>query len=91
MYDLETRTGEIAGHKVELDFDTRRVVINKAVLRVDGTEVDGGKVFYGDKQLRTTLDDGTQVEVMLHSGMAGELTRAQLRQPDGSWHDLVKP
>ncbi|MBE2318710.1 hypothetical protein DVA67_022220 [Solirubrobacter sp. CPCC 204708] len=90
MYDVERFGGEVAGHEVVLEFDTRRVVLNQANLLVDGDRVDTGKVFYGDKQLRTTLDDGTEVEVALHSGMAGELTRAQLRQADGSWRDLTK-
>ena len=41
-------------------------------------------------ELRTTLDDGTEVVVAIHSGMVGELTRAQGRQADGSWSDLGK-
>jgi len=90
MPEVQTYTGELAGHAIEVDFDTRRVVVNKAVLRVDGTEVDSGKVFYGEKELRTTLEDGTEVEVALHSGMVGELTRAQLRLPEGGWQDLAK-
>jgi hypothetical protein len=28
--------------------------------------------------------------VAIHSGMVGELTRAQVRQADGSWSDLGK-
>jgi hypothetical protein len=90
MSAQERYGGEIAGHAVELEFDQRRVVVNEATLRVDGAEVDRAKVFYGDKELRTTLEDGTEVSVALHSGMIGELTRAQLRQPDGGWRDLAK-
>ena len=57
---------------------------------IDGTEVDSGKVWYGDKELRATLDDGTEIEVVVHSGMVGELTRAQLRQAGGTWSDLAR-
>jgi hypothetical protein len=81
-------SGTQAGHDIELEFDQRRVVINEATLRVDGAKVDSTKVFYGDKELRTTLNDGTEVEVVIHSGMVGELSRAQLKQPNGSWVDL---
>jgi hypothetical protein len=77
-----------AGHDVELEFDRKRVVLNEAILRVDGEQVDAAKVFYGDKDVRTTLADGTEIAVRLHSGMMGELTRAQLRRPDGTWVDL---
>jgi hypothetical protein len=76
------------GHQIELDFDQSRIVINRATLLVDGTEVDKSRVFYGEKDLKTTLEDGTEITVRLHSGMTGELTRAQLQQPDGSWVDL---
>ncbi len=80
--------GQAGEHAIELEFDQKRVVINEVTLRVDGTEVDSTKVFYGDKVLRTTLDDGTDVEVAVHSGMMGELTRAQLKTAEGSWRDL---
>jgi hypothetical protein len=87
---MSKRVGtQFAGHDVELEFDQSRIVINKAVLRVDGEVVDGGRIFYGDKELRTTLGDGTEVEVTIHSGMMGELSRAQVKQPDGSWVDLT--
>lgn len=75
-------------HDVELEFDQGLKVLNRARLRVDGREVDHDSVFYGEKELTATLDDGTRVEVRLHSGMVGELTRAQLRRADGSWSDL---
>jgi hypothetical protein len=65
-------------------------VINKATLRVDGEVVDSARIFYGEKELRTTLDDGSDVVVTLHSGMVGELTRAQLKRTDGSWLDLAE-
>jgi hypothetical protein len=32
---------------------------------------------------------GTDRVVTLHSGMVGELTRAQLKRTDGSWLDLA--
>jgi hypothetical protein len=82
-------SGTQAGHDVELEFDQKRVVINEAILHVDGEPVDRTKVFYGDKELRTTLDDGTDIAVTIHSGMMGELTRAQLKRHDGSWVDLT--
>jgi hypothetical protein len=77
------------GHAVELEFDRRRMVVNKAILRVDGEVVDSARIFYGDSDLKTTLDDGTEIAVTLHSGMMGELTRAQVKAADGSWRDLV--
>ncbi|MGI8537926.1 MAG: hypothetical protein ACR2K2_15930 [Mycobacteriales bacterium] len=76
------------GHDVELEFDKRRVIINKATLRVDGDVVDTTKIFYGDKNLTTHIADGTEIVVSVDSGMVGELTRAQLRRTDGSWVDL---
>jgi hypothetical protein len=77
-----------AGHDIELEFDRKRVVVNEAILRVDGEPVESAKVVYGDKELRTTLADGAEIAVKVHSGMVGELTRAQLRRADGSWVDL---
>ena len=90
MAQTHRYAGTDAGHDIELEFDQRRVVINKATLRVDGEIVDGAQIFYGEKELRTTLDDGTDVVVTLHSGMVGELTRAQLKRTDGSWLDLAE-
>lgn len=75
-------------HDVELEFDSKLVVLNRARLRVDGTIVDTAKVFYGNKDLKTTLSDGTEIAVQIDSGMVGELVRAQLRRADGSWVDL---
>lgn len=80
----------LAGHDVELDFDKKLIFINRARLRVDGAEVEQVSVLYGEKDLTTTLDDGTHIEVRLHSGMVGELTRAQIRGDDGSWTDLTQ-
>lgn len=60
----------------------------RARLYMDAEEVDRENVFYGDEQLEATLPDGTTVVVSIDSGMIGELTKAQLRQPDGSWIDL---
>ena len=34
-------------------------MVNKAMLRVDGEVVDSARIVYGGKELRTTLDDGT--------------------------------
>lgn len=81
----ETTLGE---HTVELVFDQRLVVLNRARLMVDGEQVDTAKVVYGTEDLHTTLADGTEIAIRLHSGLVGELTRAQIRQPDGSWADL---
>ena len=79
----------INGHDVDLEFDARRIVLNKATLTVDGQQVDSELIFYGERELTTQLPDGTSVAVAVHSGMVGELTKAQLRQPDGSWVDLT--
>ena len=65
-------------------------MVNEATLRVDGQVVDSARIVYGEQELRTTLDDGTAVVVALHSGMLGELTRAQLKRDDGSWLDLAE-
>ena len=81
---------QVEGHDVELEFDRRKVVLNTARLRIDGQDVDKANVFYGDKELRATLPDGKEVEVAVHSGMMGELTRAQVKGPDGSWTDLTE-
>ena len=80
----------VAGHRVELDFDKKLVVMNRARLEVDGVEVDAARVTYGERELSTTLEDGTDITVRLHSGMVGELTRAQVRAEDGSWVDLTE-
>jgi hypothetical protein len=90
MAQTHRYAGTDSGHDVELEFDQRRVVVNKATLRVDGEVVDSARILYGEKELRTTLDDGTDVVVTLHSGMVGELTRAQLKRTDGSWLDLAE-
>ena len=76
------------GHDIELQFDKRRIVLNEARLVVDGDVVDKAKMFYVDKELTTTLPDGTEIVVAVDSGMVGEMTRAQLRAADGSWVDL---
>ena len=81
--------GTLNGHRVELEFDTTLQVLNRARLYVDGQQADKVSVVYGEKDLSTTLPDGTAVVLRIHSGMAGELTRAQMRRPDGSWVDLT--
>ncbi len=78
------------GHDVELEFDKKLIVLNRAQLRVDGELVDAEDVVYGDKELSATLPDGTVVAVTIDSGMLGELTRAQLRRADGAWTDLAE-
>jgi len=88
MAQTHRYAGTHSGHDIELEFDKRRIVVNQATLRVDDAVVDSARIVYGEHELRTTLDDGTDVVVALHSGMLGELTRAQLRRPDGSWVDL---
>ncbi|UNX56286.1 hypothetical protein MF406_08865 [Georgenia sp. TF02-10] len=80
--------GSTGGHDVELEFDKKLMVLNRPRLRVDGELADSSRVFYGDKDLRASLPDGTEITVRIHSGMYGELSRPQLRQPDGSWVDL---
>lgn len=85
-----TYVATLAGHDVELEFDKKLIFINRARLRVDGAEVEQVSVLYGEKDLTATLDDGTRIEVRLHSGMVGELTRAQIRGDDGSWTDLTE-
>lgn len=76
------------GHDVELEFDQHRIIINEARLRVDGEVVDNEKIFYGEADLTAKAPDGTDIMIKVHSGMFGELTRAQLRSRDGSWIDL---
>ncbi len=76
------------GHDVAIEFNKALLVLNRARLYIDAEEVDRENVFYGDKQLEASLPDGTQVMVSIDSGMIGELTKAQLRQPDGSWIHL---
>ncbi len=90
MAQTHRYAGTDSGHDIELEFDKRRVVVNKATLRVDGEAVDSASIVYGEQELRTTLEDGTDIVVALHSGMLGELTRAQLKQGDGSWRDLAE-
>ncbi|MDO9356433.1 MAG: hypothetical protein Q7T55_22235 [Solirubrobacteraceae bacterium] len=86
--DTKTYAGSSGGHAVELEFDKKLLVLNRARLRVDGDEVDKANVFYGEKSLKAEVDGGSTIEVVIDSGGAGELTRAQLKQPDGSWVDL---
>lgn len=80
----------VNGHDVELEFDQSKIVLNKATLRVDGHDVRSEHIFYGERDLSTALPDGTQIKVAVHSGMVGELTRAQLHTSAGSWVDLAR-
>lgn len=88
MLSVTRYAGEVAGHSVELEFDQKLAVVNRIELHVDGAPVEKAKVVYGERELSTTLEDGTTVEVVVHSGMVGEATRVQLRQSDGSFVDL---
>ena len=87
-YGTRVYGAELDGHDVALEFDKSLVVINRARLFVDSREVDSTKAWYGDKRLEATTDDGVEIVVEVDSGMVGELTRAQLRRPDGSWVDM---
>jgi len=82
-------TTTLDGHHITLVFDKDLVVLNRARLEVDGVEVDSTRVVYGERDLSTELHDGTVIKVRLHSGMLGELTRAQLQDGDGQWRDLA--
>ncbi len=75
-------------HNVGLEFDRKLIVLNEARLLIDGEVVDKKKIFYGDKNLTATAQDGAEIVIELHSGMVGELTRARLRRADGAWIDL---
>lgn len=89
-YRVRSYHGTIGGHTVELQFDKSLILVNEARLLLDGELLDKAKIFYGDKQLSATLDDGTRIVIVVDSGMLGELTRAQLQQADGSWTDLTE-
>ncbi|MGL5819485.1 MAG: hypothetical protein ACRCYR_18125 [Phycicoccus sp.] len=79
-----------AGHQIDIEFDKSRMVINQVRLFVDDAEVDRTNIWYGDKGLRATLADGTELEVVVHSGMVGELNRAQLRTGSDTFVDLTE-
>ncbi len=49
-------------------------MLNEARLLIDGEVVDKKKIFYGDKNLTATAQDGAEIVIELHSGMVGELT-----------------
>lgn len=80
--------GRFDGHEVEIEFDKKLVVLNRARLIVDGQTVDSAQVVYGDRELQAQAADGTPVNIVISSGMVGELVRAQIRRPDGSLMDL---
>ena len=82
--------GRFDGHEVELEFDKKLLVLNRARLIVDGRVVDSASVVYGDRELQARAEDGTPVHIVLSSGMVGELVRAQIRQADGSLVDLAE-
>lgn len=87
-YETKTYGADVDGHAVALTFDKKLLVVNRAKLSVDGTEVDEAQVLYGEKTLSTDLADGTTIEVSIDSNATGALTRAQVRRQDGSWIDL---
>lgn len=89
MFDVTRYDGMLDGHDIVLEFDQKLGVLNRAQSLVDGTQVDQASVVYGEKELVATLADDVEVRIRLHSGMVGELTRAQLRGKDGSWVDLT--
>ncbi|MDO9378455.1 MAG: hypothetical protein Q7T56_06375 [Nocardioidaceae bacterium] len=89
MLDVTRYHGTHAGHEIELVFDQRLAIVNRARLEVDGQPVDDTRVVYGTKELSASLPDGTDVVVRLHSGMVGEIDRPQLQTADG-WTDLVQ-
>jgi hypothetical protein len=80
---------EVDGRSIEIEFDRRRVVLNEVRLSVGGEVVDRTSVFYGEKELRATVD-GREVVVSVVSGMVGEPLRPQARRADGAWVDLVE-
>lgn len=87
-YATKTYGGLVEGHDVAIEFDKKLLVINRVRLFVDGILVDADKVWYGDKELSASLDDGSAVSVVVDSDMGGELTRAQARRSDGSCVNL---
>ena len=76
------------GHDVELVFNKKLLVLNRAMLLVDGVEVDKERIFYGNRTLEATLEDGTTVRVEVTSGMAGELLHCSLVAEDGTAHPM---
>lgn len=87
-YKTKRYGASVDGHEVEIEFDKKLLVLNRARLFVDGQQVDDANLFYGDKELTTTLPDGGTVAVVVDTGMVGEMTRAQVRRGDGAWVDL---
>lgn len=86
---LVTRYGTTQGsHRVELEFDQKQVVNNRARLYIDGEQVDKTNMFYGEKDLTARLENGDDVVLRVHSGMVGEATRVQIQRDGGSWEDL---
>ena len=75
-------------HEVELEFDRDLVVLNRARLFVDGTQVDDTRMVYGERDLTATTADGARIHVTVGSGMVGEPQRPQLELADGSWQDM---
>ena len=88
MLDVRTFATTEDGHEVVLEFDSKLAFINRIRLLVDGALVDEERVWYGTKELRTTLADGRELELRVHSGMVGEPDRPQLKRADGTWTDL---
>ncbi|MDO9409072.1 hypothetical protein [Patulibacter sp.] len=87
-YKTKRYGATVDGHDVEVEFDKKLLALNRVRLYVDDAQVDDTNVFYGEKELRTTLPGGEDVLVQIDSGGVGELTRAQARRTDGAWVDL---
>lgn len=89
-YDTKHYATEYLGHDVELVFDKKLLVMNRAILIVDGVKVDSERMFFGQHELEVTLDDGTAIRVELVSGLAGEMAGAELVAADGTRQTLVE-
>ena len=87
-YETKHYGTEYGSHDVEVVFNKKLIVLNRAFLMVDGREVDRERIFYGDHGLETTLDDGTHIRIELGSGLVGELTKCVLVEDDGTEHPL---
>lgn len=87
-YDTKRYEVEYRGHRIGLIFNKKLLVLNRATLEVDDQEVDKERIFFGDHELQTRLDDGTQIRVEIGSGLVGELTKAVLIAEDGTAHPL---
>lgn len=58
--------GNFARTRIGVEFDGKLLVVNRARLVVDGTQVDSASVVHGQKDLQATLADGTDVSIRFH-------------------------